>query len=29
MANVGWKEILIVVVVVLAVMFIVRMREKN
>ena len=29
MANVGWKEILIVVVVVLAVMFIVRMRDKS
>jgi Sec-independent protein translocase protein TatA len=29
MANVGWKEILIVVVVVIALLFIVRMRDKS
>ncbi len=29
MAGIGWKEILVLVVVALAIVFIVRMREKH
>lgn len=29
MAGIGWKEILVLVVVALAIVFIVRMREKS